>query len=280
MLINDLKYFKHNSNYHKKYSGIDNPNKIISSITDFNQYPIQDFDYKFNSWAFRGPEYEQYVGQAVNICLGDSYTVNLGGPVEHSWCSELSKNFSIPTINLGMDGAGNDAMQLVYDRACEVFDVKNTFIMYSYLHRRLENGEFIQTGEYDRTNFDYFQNHRIHNAIECALPGWCWSESEKTFLNNENIYYFNCPHTGNFADFQNCDRQYVDKNSYENLAGPDWPKLADFINGAEPHPDMFTKQFGQFISRRIYVNRDGVHLNYITNKIYADYLYSKWSQDG
>ena len=31
-----------------------------------------------------------------------------------------------------MDGAGNDAIKLVYERACEIFDVQNTFVMYPY----------------------------------------------------------------------------------------------------------------------------------------------------
>ena len=78
MLIDDLQYFKRSSNYTNKYSGFDTPG---FSSPDFNEYPIQDFDYQFNSWGFRGPEYDQYVGKAVNICLGDSFTVNVGGPV-------------------------------------------------------------------------------------------------------------------------------------------------------------------------------------------------------
>ena len=176
MLIDDLQYFKRSSNYTNKYSGFDTPG---FSSPDFNEYPIQDFDYQFNSWGFRGPEYDQYVGKAVNICLGDSFTVNVGGPVEHSWCSELAKHFDIPTLNLGMDGAGNDAIKLVYTRACKLFDVQDTFVMYSFLHRRLINGEFSQDVNKDNKNFEYFLKQRISNVIECALPLWCWSAEEK-----------------------------------------------------------------------------------------------------
>ena len=139
MLINDLEYYTRKSNYVNQYSGMDNPRH---HGRDFYDYPIQDFDYQFNSWGFRGPEYEQYRDQPVNICVGDSFTVNLGGPVEHSWCSQLAEHFSIPTLNLGMDGAGNDTLHLVHSRACELFDVQNTFVMYSYLHRRLKDGVF------------------------------------------------------------------------------------------------------------------------------------------
>ena len=221
MLINDLKYFKHSSNYHNKYSGMDTPGKSNNSSRDFWEYPVQDFDYQFNSWGFRGPDYEQYIGKPVNICLGDSFTVNVGGPVEHSWCSQLAKHFDIPTVNLGMDGAGNDAIQLVHSRACEVFDVQNTFVMYSYLHRRLIDNAFRQNGHEDNENFEYFNKQRIPNGIECALPKINWLDSERVFLQNLKIYFSDSSGT----------------------------------------------------------NRDGHHMNYNANKIYADYLYTQWRKN-
>ena len=220
MLINDLKYFKRSSNYHNKFSGMDTPGKNNRSSRDFWEYPVQDFDYQFNSWGFRGKEYDQYVGQAVNICLGDSFTVNVGGPVEHSWCSQLAEHFDIPTVNLGMNGAGNDAIQLVHSRACEVFDVQNTFVMYSYLHRRLIDNAFRQNVHEDNENFEYFNKQRIPNGIECALPKINWLDSERFFLQNLKIYFSDSSGT----------------------------------------------------------NRDGHHMNYNANKIYADYLYQQWSK--
>ena len=279
MLIDDLKYFEWSSNYTNKFSGLDTPGKSNNSSRDFWEYPVQDFDYQFNSWGFRGKEYDQYVGQAVNICLGDSFTVNVGEPVEHSWVSQLAEHFDIPTVNLGMDGAGNDAIKLVYNRACEVFDVQDTFVMYSYLHRRLINRKFIQDVHKDNENFDYFLEQRIPNAIECALPSWNWTSEEKQFLSNQRIYFLDIPHALYYSDYTTIDRKYIVEESYNNLRGPDWPTLEQFIQGAEPHADMFTKQFGQFVSYRVYTNRDGNHMNYNTNKEYADYLYTQWKQN-
>lgn len=276
MLINDLKYFESTSNYHNKFSGLDTPGKNARSQCDFEEYPIQDFDYQYNSWGFRGTDYKQYIGKPVNICLGDSFTVNLGGPVEHSWCSQLAKHFDIPTVNLGMDGAGNDAMKLVYNRACKVFDVQNTFVMYSYLHRRLANGEFILDVNTDKENSEYFLEQCILNAIECALPGWCWSDEEKKFLFDKGLYFLDLPY---FSDNQTIDRKVIDERKYNILRGPDWPTLEQLIQGAEPHADMFTKQFGNFLSNHLYTNRDGHHMNYNANKKYANYLYQQWKQN-
>lgn len=282
MLITDLDYYVRSSNFTSDKCGLDDPkfshNPVQSWKESWHDYPLQNFDYRFNSWGFRGEEYDQYIGQPVIICLGDSFTVNIGGPVEHSWCNQLGKHFPIPTLNLGMDGAGNDAIAMLYYRACDLFDVQFTFIMYSFFHRRLKEGKFFdQAVKTDRENFDHFQINRIPNAIECALPGWCYTESEKDFLRSESIYYFRSSYNENFADYQDCDRKYINKNSYENLAGPTWPKFEDFVKGAEPHPDMLTEQFGNFVGNGMHTSRDGFHLNYDANKNYANYLYKQWS---
>jgi hypothetical protein len=275
MLINDLKYFERSSNYHNKYSGMDTPTAGRIPVAQWHAYPIQDFDYQFNSWGFRGPEYDQYVGKAVNICLGDSFTVNVGGPVEHSWCSQLAEHFDIPTVNLGMDGAGNDAIQLVYSRACEVFDVQNTFVMYSYLHRRLIDKIFKQCVNDFDTDIKYWKENKIPTDFEVALPVWNWSDQEKKFLREQGLFFLDLS-----ADFRNhlsSNRKItVGESSYNNLRGSDWPTYAEFINGADPHPDMFTKEFGQFIFNGEYTNRDGHHMNQEANKIYADYFYNQW----
>ena len=276
MLINDLDYFKRSVNYCSKTSGIDHPNFSSPTSKSWYIYPIQDFDYQFNKWGFRGPEYEQYIGKPVNICLGDSFTVNVGGPIEHSWCSQLAEHFDIPTLNLGMDGAGNDAIKLVYDRSCKIFDVQDTFVMYSYLHRRLVNKKFRQEVNSDSENFKYFLKHRIPNVFECALPGLNYNKEEKQFLSELEIYFLDI--SLYFFDNQTIDRKYIDKEEYNNLRGADWPTIKQFKQGAAPHPDMLTKEFGQFVSYQMYTNRDGKHMNQDTNKIYADYFYNQWKQ--
>jgi hypothetical protein len=276
MLINDLEYFELSANYSNNTSGLDHPDQSYRTTEDWYAYPVQDFDYQFNSWGFRGSEYDQYIGKPVNICLGDSFTVNVGGPIEHSWCRQLAQHLNIPTLNLGMDGASNDAIKLVYDRACKIFDVQNTFVMYSYLHRRLVDNKFEQKVFDDSENFKYFLKHRIPNVFECTLPCWNWTNEEEQFLSELEIYFFNIPLY--FSDNQEIDRKLIDKDRYNTLRGTDWPTLEQFIQGAEPHPDMITKEFGKFVSSLTCKNRDGHHMNQETNKVYADYFYNQWKQ--
>lgn len=286
MLIDDLYYFKKACNYTGKYSGLDHPKcKFYVSTAQWKSYPVQDFDYKYNSWGFRGPEYKEFIGKPVNICLGDSFTANLGGPLEHSWCSQLAEKFDIPTLNLGMDGAGNDAIRLVYDRACKLFDVQNTFVMYSFLHRRLQDKEFIHYVDVDNNeNIEYFLQQRISNAYETALPGWCWTSYEyELFVNNFKIYIFFNPQDFVYANVRDKVDQNrarcVSKSSYNNLKGNNWPTFKDFIKGVDPCPEMLTEKFGAFLENNLlYSNRDGYHSNKETNKVYADYFYNQWKQ--
>lgn len=211
-------------NYQGQCCGMDTPGEAEKysavSSRDFWEYPIQDFDYQFNSWGFRGEDFEQYIGEKVNICLGDSMAVNIGGPVEHSWCSQLAEHFDIPTLNFGMEAAGNDAIFKVYQSAIRFFDVQNTFVMYSFLHRRLSNGEFLQEVYKDNENFDYFLEQRIPNGIECALPKINWLDSERVFLQNLKIYFSDSYGTNRDGHHMNYDAN----KKYANYLYQQWSK--------------------------------------------------------
>jgi len=274
MLIKDLKYYKRSANYTSNTSGVDHPDSSNRTTKKWHAYPIQDFDYKFNSWGFRGPEYAQFVGKSVNLCLGDSFTVNVGGPIEHSWCSQLALHFDIPTLNLGMDGAGNDAIRLVYERACKIFDVQNTFVMYSYLHRRLKNNDFIQLGYLDdKENINYFEKNMIQDAIYTFLPSWCWDEEELDYLQNRHINnLYNLPHSKSLSYTQ------MSKKMYNLLKGIDWVPYDEFTKGITNETMQDDEIFISNIGKRWdNVNRDGLHLNQSANKIVADFLWSQYN---
>jgi hypothetical protein len=92
--------------------GVDDPAQCWLGRDYWNHHPIQNFDYRFNGWACRDPrDYDQYLkentDQKVNLCIGDSFTVNIGGPQEHSWPHLLEQLTGIPSINLAFDGIHN-----------------------------------------------------------------------------------------------------------------------------------------------------------------------------
>ncbi len=173
MIINDLEIYGRRSN------------KTIEFIHMYTQKPL-GIKCKFNEWGFRGPDYNEYVGLPVNICLGDSFTVNTGGPVEDCWASQLEEILGYPTLNFGLDGAGNDAMKLIYDRVINYFDIRNVFVMYSFLHRRLIHGLLSQSAESDLDmNIRYFEQQFIPNAHYTFIPEWCWSDEEANYIRAE-----------------------------------------------------------------------------------------------
>ena len=198
MLIEDLTCWTALSNKRSQYWGMDAPDSQyhLSKAPDgwWENYPVQDFNYEFNEWGFRGPDYDEYIHQPVNICLGDSFTVNHGGPIEHSWASQLDKLLDLPTINLGMNGAGNDAIRVVYDRACKIFDVQETFVMYSYFHRRMIDKRFYHYGgntpfrepppATDYENQVHFTENMIVEAHEAFIPNWNWTMEEMHVIDN------------------------------------------------------------------------------------------------
>lgn len=273
MLINDLTDFK--PSYTCTTLGIDSLEYCIAGPSWWLNKSNQTFTYNFNSWGFRGPEYTEFIGKKVNICLGDSFTVNVGGPINHSWVSQLADYSDIPTLNLGVDGIGNDGIRLVFDRACEVFDVQRTFVMYSFLHRRLQKKDFVQEVHSVDENIDYFKKNRIPGAWECAVPFWCWMEEELQALKDLGVWIYNPPVNHLVCEhFLDTDRElYTDKKSYNTVRGDSWPTYAQYIGG-QTHSDI-REECGNFTKRSLlFANRDGFHMNKQTNNEYSNYLIS------
>ena len=279
MIIENLFYYNlRKSNTFVPPVFMDSPNECLFGKDWWNDYKIKDYCYKFNSWAFRGDEYAQYIGKPVNICLGDSFTVNIGGPVEHSWSYQLSKYFDLPTINLGVDGAGNDTIKLIYQKACEIFDVQKTFVMYSYFHRRLIDNELKKIITSDEENFNFFNENFINDAFFTFVPKWAWSDTELAFLYKtykDNIIEFDCLNK-NFSVDQT-QLKKISKKEYNLIKGSDWPDYKNFVQLEKINPlfvDELSKISNTFL-RLTSANRDGYHLNYSSNKIVADYFYKK-----
>jgi len=272
MLINDLKTFERYSNRKLKFTDLDDINYCKNKFW-FKTYQYQDFDYQFNSWGFRGPEYDQYIGTPVNICLGDSFTLNMGGPIEHSWPSLLQKKYAIPCLNLGLNGAGNDTIRLVYDRACKLFDVQNTFVVYTFINRRLENKRFRSDLHEHQDNINHFEKHFIPNAYFNFIPHWCWTSEEMDYIFSKASYYLDTKE--DFWDSK-MPRGLVSKGCYQDKQGEDWCSYEEFIAGADPHPDVFTEEFGLRTNVfQLHNNRDGYHLDILANQKLADNLYSQ-----
>jgi len=273
MIIEDFKdHYKTYANFTGKFTSMDRPEFCGIDSNWWHDYPIQNFDYQFNSWGFRGSEYTQFIGKPVNICLGDSVAVNLGGPIEHSWPSLLAQYFNIPTLNLGLQGAGNDAIRLIYNRACDLFDVQNTFVMYSFFHRRLGEDKLMKKDYFElESNIQYFEENMIQNALYTFIQPWAWSEEELEYLKDKhknNLY--------NLLDSNSVSYTQLSKKMYNLYKGTSWAVHDEFTKGITNNAMHDDKNFISMIKERCgHVNRDGFHFNQVANQIVADFL---WNQ--
>ena len=266
--------FDPRKNFKDKFCGVDHPDLITDKYW-FKTCPVQNFDYQFNSWGFRGLEYEKYIGKPVVLCLGDSATTNIAGPIEHSWPSLIQEHFDIPCLNFGLEGAGNDAIRYVYDAACRIFDVQHTFVLYSFLHRRFENNKFKSEPHPHNENIKHFQKYQIPGASFNFLPYWYNSEEETEFFNTLVDPYLDLEERFWSDKIQ---RFYVYPEEYKKLAGSDWPSYDEFLRGGQiPDSDIYKSKLD---ANYFFKNRDSLHISIHVNEKIKNNLYQQFLQRG
>jgi hypothetical protein len=121
---------------HTDYYSADSP-ELCSNIQHFRAYP-HHIDYKFNSRGFRDQEWPQDLAQLQTSiwCIGDSATVGVANPLEHTWVHLLGQRTGRRTINVSMTGASNT---WIARKACEILqEIKpqHVVIQWSYFSRR------------------------------------------------------------------------------------------------------------------------------------------------
>ena len=114
-------------------SGMDNP-RYCNSVTHWYRYP-HEVEYRYNSRGFRDQEWPADFNNTI-WCLGDSFTVGIGSPVEHTWWYQLGLCTQRRMINVSMDGASNQwisrkAQDILNSGLCDTM-----IIQWSYTHRR------------------------------------------------------------------------------------------------------------------------------------------------
>jgi hypothetical protein len=119
-----------------QYSGIDSPENC-NDKQYFQSYP-HAIEYCYNSRGYRDQEWPTELLELQNSiwCIGDSFTVGLGNPIEHTWPYILQQQTSQRTINVSMDGASNEWMARKIKRIVEVIAPKTIVVQWSYFPRR------------------------------------------------------------------------------------------------------------------------------------------------
>lgn len=101
----------------------------------WRQYPYA-VHYSFNERGFRDKPWPQNVSDTV-WCIGDSFTVGLGSPLEHTWPWLLSNRFaSQKVINVSMNGASNMWIARKVRELVTEVKPKLLVVLWSFINRR------------------------------------------------------------------------------------------------------------------------------------------------
>jgi len=114
------------------YSGMD----TLQDCADkkhFKSYP-HNISYVYNSRGYRDKEWPLDLSNSV-WCFGDSFTVGLGSPVEHTWVRILESRINQRCINISLDGASNKWIARKVLKVLNEIRPRLVVIQWSYLHR-------------------------------------------------------------------------------------------------------------------------------------------------
>tara|TARA_R110000822_G_C15309055_1_gene492666 strand:+ start:336 stop:1181 length:846 start_codon:yes stop_codon:yes gene_type:complete len=127
-------------------SGIDSIKRCLDK-THFKNYPHK-VEYSYNSRGFRGAEWPDSVEELTNAiwCIGDSFTVGVGSPLEHTWPYLLQQRTRRRCINVSMDGASNEWIARKTQEIIKQINPTDIVIMWSYPYRR-ENKNLLLSDE-------------------------------------------------------------------------------------------------------------------------------------
>jgi hypothetical protein len=119
-----------------EYTGMDSPDHCLDK-THFKQYP-HIVNYQYNSRGFRDQDWPESIEELKNAiwCVGDSFTVGLGSPQEHTWPWILQKQTGLRTINVSIDGASNNWIARKVTAILQQIQPQHIVIHWSYFNRR------------------------------------------------------------------------------------------------------------------------------------------------
>jgi hypothetical protein len=188
------------------YSGIDSIEQC-SDKKHFESYP-HDITYRYNSRGFRDAEWPDTLEELKNAiwCVGDSFTVGIGSPLEYTWAYQVSQKLNTRTINVSMDGASNNWIARCVNLIQKEIDPKNIIVMWSYVHR----------GELESQNLNSEQR-RIYSKRTDNLEDLINFKSCQAIIKNCNAIQLTIPeYLPDIFDYQSV---------WPNICGVDWPEM-------------------------------------------------------
>ncbi len=264
---------------------MDSPEYCLDS-QHFAQYPFE-INYKYNSRGFRDVEWPDSLEDLKSSiwCLGDSFTVGIGQPFEHTWPQTLQRATSRRTINVSMDGASNHWISRRARQILAEVKPKTMILMWSYAFRSEDPNPNLN--DEDRRH-DYFPSS-IHDAV-------CYLCKEIEYFSHVDCEVIQCIVPDGLIGVHRDTLNQI----WDDIKGPSWPQDApgtlqdydqlpesiqhELLNFYKIDRDIKSllgceKYFNELIRRpeilgeisRLDLARDGHHFDVIT----SDFLVSK-----
>lgn len=195
------------------HSGIDSAEQCQDRDW-FDQYP-HAVDYCYNSRGFRDQEWPTITDQLKHAtwCIGDSFTVGLGSPVQHTWPYLLQQHTDTRTINVSMDGASNKWIARKLFQIISEIKPKIAVVQWSYLFRDEDSNSQLDDEQrrlpYSKQSLAQSQAQLLQQFIE--LIKWIEQHKHQTTVIHSFIPGF-CFSTNA-------------QDEWSKIAGPDWPSL-------------------------------------------------------
>jgi hypothetical protein len=214
------------------YSGMDSP-ELCTDVQHFESYPHK-VQYVYNSRGYRDREWPECLQDlATGVwCMGDSFTVGVGCPLEHTWPSVLEKMINLRTINISMDGASNFWIQRRALAVCQHIQPKLMIIHWSYITR----GEKSHAGlddEQRRLQLDPDLIDTAHAMRNFQRLVWDLEASRgHTRIIHSFIPEFAV--TGTLHEYWN------------TFAGPDWPVCPTTVQQFDDLPSFVSRELQEF----------------------------------
>jgi hypothetical protein len=192
-----------------EYSGIDSPESCRDK-KHFKSYPYQ-VEYRYNSRGFRDAEWPEDIDELKNAiwCVGDSFTVGLGSPRQHTWTHVLQQVHGSRTINVSMDGASNFWIARKILEIIKQISPKFIVVQWSYIHRAEINDTTLSDEDRRlRSTKDFLSDVELgYKLVE--LVQQLEVQKQKTRIIHSFIPNFGIKH------------KIVD--IWNQISGPDWP---------------------------------------------------------
>lgn len=228
MLMPDL-YLPNKVDQVWQYSGMDSPDEA-RYFDHFCNFP-HSVTYNYNSRGFRDAEWPSTTEDLQNSiwCVGDSFTVGLGSPLEHIWPQRLAHITGRRTINVSMDGASNQWISRTVKTIVQQVRPTSLVVMWSYAHRREMDSVIIlrqrwqeMYNKYKKPEWpsvDYDNRHQLPahmlKFIQDTAFGW-----DKISAEDLRIHYSGSTLAEDWSNYLACRAQVCDLAKLVEFAVP------------------------------------------------------------